>query len=241
MLSGRLGSCNRRFLLAGTGLEATKRYLLDAARLVVPADRVLVYEVDATAQPHGHISSASDQYWGGLYARFRQLDPYHPKWFTKTPESVFGTCSGFSVEVENHDYLAGFRTVLGVRFKADVFLRDAEGRIRAGVRYARLNGGVEFNAEEMARLGIMKDLFSNLWCSALARAQQARILAGLSEREHETLELLTLGYQNRDIAAQLGIAVPTVKNHVKNILVKTGYANRSELLAALLRAANSPG
>lgn len=57
----------------------------------------------------------------------------------------------------------------------------------------------------------------------------------LTAREIQILRMLELGRSNRDIAAQLGIAVHTVKNHVHNLLTKLGVNTRAEA-AALSRA-----
>ena len=215
---------------------SAKNYILDTARLIVPAERIVLYEVDDRLQPFGHISSATNEYWGGLYSKFVALDPYHPRYFARLNESVFGTTPGFGVDAESQEYVDGFRKVLGIKHKAEVFLRDAEGSIRAGLRYVRLNGEREFTAEEMARLSKMQPMFANLWCTALVHNKEGQILTGLTVREREVLDLLLSGYPNQDISRLLAIALPTVKNHVKAILAKTGYANRSELLAALYRA-----
>ena len=55
--------------------------------------------------------------------------------------------------------------------------------------------------------------------------------AGLTPREVEVLRLIASGRSNRDIAEQLFITSNTVANHVKNILSKTGSANRTEAAA----------
>ena len=57
----------------------------------------------------------------------------------------------------------------------------------------------------------------------------------LSGREVEVLRLISSGKSNRDIAADLFISTNTVANHVKNILSKTGTANRTEAAAYALR------
>jgi DNA-binding CsgD family transcriptional regulator len=50
----------------------------------------------------------------------------------------------------------------------------------------------------------------------------------LSEREVEILQLVAVGHSNREIGAQLFISGHTVANHMRNILRKTGAANRTE-------------
>jgi DNA-binding NarL/FixJ family response regulator len=57
----------------------------------------------------------------------------------------------------------------------------------------------------------------------------------LTSREAQILQMLELGLSNRDIAAQLCIAVHTVKNHVHNLLTKLGVSTRTEA-ASLARS-----
>jgi len=54
---------------------------------------------------------------------------------------------------------------------------------------------------------------------------------GLTPREMEVLRLIANGKSNQDIATELVISFNTVTNHVKNILGKTGCANRTEAAA----------
>lgn len=53
--------------------------------------------------------------------------------------------------------------------------------------------------------------------------------AGLSERERDVLRLVARGFSDRQIAAELFISPRTVNAHVRNILLKTERANRTEL------------
>jgi len=53
----------------------------------------------------------------------------------------------------------------------------------------------------------------------------------LTPREVEVLRLIANGKSNQDIADELIISFNTVTNHVKNILGKTGCANRTEAAA----------
>jgi DNA-binding CsgD family transcriptional regulator len=48
----------------------------------------------------------------------------------------------------------------------------------------------------------------------------------LTEREEEVLELVAAGYGTRTIAERLWIAVATVRNHIRNIIVKLEVHNR---------------
>jgi DNA-binding CsgD family transcriptional regulator len=62
-----------------------------------------------------------------------------------------------------------------------------------------------------------------------ARVQHGREQPGdLSEREVEILRLVAAGRSNREIGAQLFISGHTVANHMRNILRKTGTANRTD-------------
>lgn len=57
----------------------------------------------------------------------------------------------------------------------------------------------------------------------------------LTRRELQILRELTTGGSNTDIGKTLGISEYTVKNHVQNLLKKTGFTNRIELAAQARR------
>jgi DNA-binding NarL/FixJ family response regulator len=57
--------------------------------------------------------------------------------------------------------------------------------------------------------------------------------AGLTAREHEIMELVEQGLSNKEIASALRIELPTVKNHVHNILEKLRVTRRGEAAAKL--------
>lgn len=52
----------------------------------------------------------------------------------------------------------------------------------------------------------------------------------LTEREYEVLRLVVLGYKNREIAKELGVAVRTVVTHRVNIMNKLGLRNLAQLI-----------
>ena len=61
------------------------------------------------------------------------------------------------------------------------------------------------------------------------------VLAGLTAREREVLELLSEGMSNREIADKLFIAPKTASVHVSNILAKLGASSRTEAAAIAYR------
>lgn len=63
-------------------------------------------------------------------------------------------------------------------------------------------------------------------------------VAVLTVREEEILSMLEQGMSNREISERLFIAVHTVKNHVHNILNKTGARSRAEAVAMARRSAS---
>lgn len=52
----------------------------------------------------------------------------------------------------------------------------------------------------------------------------------LTAREREVLDCLAKGYDNREIADDLGITVRTVNRHLENIREKLGHRRRSALI-----------
>ncbi|MBL8956382.1 MAG: LuxR family transcriptional regulator [Myxococcaceae bacterium] len=63
------------------------------------------------------------------------------------------------------------------------------------------------------------------------------VLMRLTQREREVARWVAEGLRNDQIAAQLGISLGTVKDHVHHALRKTGMGSRAELAAAIARAA----
>jgi len=57
----------------------------------------------------------------------------------------------------------------------------------------------------------------------------------LSDRQVRVLESMTRGLTNRDIAKQLGVSEARIEEHVSQLLVKIGAANRTEAVAIALR------
>jgi DNA-binding CsgD family transcriptional regulator len=68
-----------------------------------------------------------------------------------------------------------------------------------------------------------------------ASAPSSDALEVLSAREREVSLLVVAGLSNREVAAALGVAESTVKEHLKRIFRKLGVANRQELTRVTLQ------
>jgi DNA-binding NarL/FixJ family response regulator len=74
----------------------------------------------------------------------------------------------------------------------------------------------------------------------------ATTTATLTPRETDVLSLLLAGWSVKQVAARLGIALQTTKNHIHHLMVKTGSASREEVYAwaqqhGISAARGSPG
>ena len=63
----------------------------------------------------------------------------------------------------------------------------------------------------------------------------ARLLAQLSPREVEVLQVLAQGRSNKEIAAQLGVAEGTVKIHCASIFGKLGVSDRTQAVVESIK------
>ncbi|WP_353646452.1 LuxR C-terminal-related transcriptional regulator [Mesorhizobium sp. WSM2239] len=72
-------------------------------------------------------------------------------------------------------------------------------------------------------------------------APHSRSLDYLTEREHQVLEMVSHGFQNKMIAAKFSLSEHTVKVHIHNIIKKLGAQNRTAAAAIFLARAAEAG
>ena len=78
-------------------------------------------------------------------------------------------------------------------------------------------------------LGSSPEQSSNFESQLQAGAQE--LLATISEREQQVLQLLCHGYTNKEIAKSLNISPNTVKTHLSKLFSKLGVSNRTQALS----------
>lgn len=81
--------------------------------------------------------------------------------------------------------------------------------------------------EYLLHPGLMSDLLSRLAMQG-STPQHASLREQLTPRETAVLQLLAKGRTNREIAAELRMAVGTVKAHVEHILAKLSVSDRTQ-------------
>lgn len=66
--------------------------------------------------------------------------------------------------------------------------------------------------------------------TALTDKERVAALNSLSDREWEVANLALRGFSNKEIGAELFIAIKTVEFHLKNIFTKFGIHRRIEMI-----------
>ncbi len=69
-----------------------------------------------------------------------------------------------------------------------------------------------------------------------ARRHAAEPAVVLTDREASVMRAVAAGHTDTQIARQLGVAVPTIKSHIRTILRKTRATNRAAAIAIAYRA-----
>jgi FixJ family two-component response regulator len=131
-----------------------------------------------------------------------------------------------------------------------VIFLTGTGDIPASVR-AMKAGAVDFLAKPVDAATLFSAIEEALsidsarWTARSASADLRARLDTLTPRERQVLDLVVLGWQNKQIAAELGTAVKTIKVHRSRMMQKMGMSSLANLIRAMVEidpeAGNPPG
>lgn len=107
----------------------------------------------------------------------------------------------------------------------------ASGYLLKTVPLRRLLDAVR--AVHVGELVLEQSVAKRAFTSLVSRARDESAPSELSPREIETLRLSARGFGNKEIAAELGVAVRTVQAYFANIFIKTGVRTPAQ---AVIRA-----
>ena len=107
----------------------------------------------------------------------------------------------------------------------------ASGFLLKDVRPEDLVDAIRLVAEGNALLGptVTRRLLEHF---ADGEPETAEAIGGLTEREHEILQLVAQGLSNAEVAKKLFVSEATVKSHVSSILRKLGVRDRVQAVIA---------
>ena len=107
-------------------------------------------------------------------------------------------------------------------------------------------GAVDFLPKPFKRKELVESIERALTRSAEQRQRaseknQARaLIEKLTPREHQVMELVATGLLNKQVGAELGMAIKTVKTHRAHVMQKLGIKSVAELMRVLQQAEVTP-
>jgi DNA-binding CsgD family transcriptional regulator len=133
------------------------------------------------------------------------------------------------VDEVDRDVLASFAASLGQIVERAILIEQLQLQQRVAEQLARSASGV---------LGVLGGeipaMESDQPPPTAPWQSRSEVVADLTRREYEVLQLMTKGATNREIAKSIFLSEETVKSHVKRILQKFGVANRGQAVATYL-------
>jgi FixJ family two-component response regulator len=112
------------------------------------------------------------------------------------------------------------------------------GDIAIGIR-AMKRGAVDFLPKPFKNDELLSAVAQALARSAELAEARAR-LAKLTPREFEVFQLVIAGLLNKEIAAELGVALRTIKEHRARVMQKIGVVSVTELVRLAQKAGVAP-
>ena len=112
-----------------------------------------------------------------------------------------------------------------LRAGAMAFLLKSECKNRLATAIKQVALGQRFFSGQISRIILRRFLFPSR-----SLEDHASVPDGLTPRELEIIRLITLGNGNKQVAAQLGIAVRTAETHRSNLMRKLNLHNLAEVV-----------
>lgn len=137
---------------------------------------------------------------------------------------------GVSATRELHEQLPGTNVVVLTSYSTSDTIAAA---LQAGARGAVMKSADDNDLLSAIRTVAAGETFVSTEVKGLLAVDPPA--PTLSKRQLEVLQALVKGFNNTEIADQLGISRTVVKDHVETLLSKLGAANRTELTAITVR------
>ena len=167
------------------------------------------------------------------------LDPLAPAFCLPHGQYVASLLQNLRAENADHqEYRRGFMARFGIVDAMEVFLRTTTGLI-IGCSLLRHTPAQPFSAEDLQRAQAVWSLGEFTLASIFPRQQASLEMISqrfplLTPREVTLVQLVTAGLNNKQLARELDIALPTVKTHLLNVFRKLAISSRTELVARIL-------
>lgn len=110
----------------------------------------------------------------------------------------------------------------------------ADGYLLKGLDSQQLHSALDEVARGNAALS--GPVTRKVLASFRAEITAANRLADLTTTERTVLEHMAAGRINKEIAAELGVSIETVRTHLRNLFTKLGVHNRTEAVLELLKS-----
>jgi len=207
---------------------------------LIPADLISYRDIDSTGASAGRFSCEPVTN-PALVRTFDRLRHQHPM-------IADFVCNGDLRPRRLSDFLSlaqlwalelGHEVFRPLRIDRQIAFMVASGGQLAAVALSR--SVTDFSDRELAIAELLQSQLPAAFDHARlrARSEDQPALAGLTDREHEVLELLAGGRSNREIARLLFLSPRTVDKHVENLFAKMNIRSRTEAAAVYYRSLGS--
>jgi len=227
-------------IMAGIGGTELPRALDRSLAQLVPFDMTVIFAYPDGAKPiylhdgfYGHVpGQALGRYLTGAYL----LDPFYTACARRVPPGLYR-----------------MRELAPDAFFSGVYVNSLAAGCMASYSLMRRNGRPPFSEAELSLLRhvepVVRQAIHLHWKdlrpagppremprgAAMEHAFESFADTLLSVREQRIVQMILRGHSSHSIAARLGIAEGTVKNHRKSIYAKLEISSQQELFALFIR------